>query len=59
MDCECEMSEGIKPLTQKQHELFRIAALSALARSNNGKMLTPDARRWAFHWASAKPSESA
>ena len=36
-------------------ELFRIAAQSALDRSQGGKTLSPDARRWALHWSRVKP----
>lgn len=36
-------------------ELMRLAAVSALQRSRNGRDLEPDARRWAEHWAAVKP----
>ena len=42
-------------LCDEKRELFRIAAQSALNRSQNGATLTPDARRWAQHWAAIKP----
>ena len=32
-------------------ERLRKAALHALATSDNGRKLIPDARRWAMHWA--------
>lgn len=40
---------------EERRELFRIAAQSALDRSNGGKNLNPDARRWATSWARVKP----
>lgn len=40
---------------EEKRELFRIAGQSALDRSNGGKNLDPDARKWAKHYASAKP----
>lgn len=39
----------------EKDELMRIAAQSALDRSQGGKTLTPEARKWAKHWASIKP----
>ena len=36
-------------------DLFRRAGQSALDRSNGGKTLDPDARRWALHWARVTP----
>lgn len=39
----------------ERHELFRIAAQSALDRSRGGRDLAPDARAWAKHWAAVKP----
>ena len=40
---------------QEQRELMRIAAVRALQHSDGGRRLTPDARRWALHWAKVKP----
>ena len=40
---------------EERRELFRIAAQSALNRSRGGRDLSPDARRWAQHWARVKP----
>lgn len=34
---------------------LRKAALHALATSDNGRKLIPDARRWAEHWANHPP----
>ena len=42
-------------MTEEQNELMRIAAQSALDRSDNGRTLEPYAKRWAQHWASQKP----
>lgn len=42
-------------MTDEQRELMRIAAQSALNRSRNGRDLSPDARRWASHWAAIPP----
>lgn len=42
-------------MTDEQRELMRIAAQSALNRSRNGRDLSPDARRWATHWAAIRP----
>lgn len=39
----------------EKDELMRIAAQSALDRSNGGKTLTPEARAWAKRWAAIKP----
>jgi hypothetical protein len=36
-------------------ELFRIAAVSALQRSRNGRDLDEHARAWAFWWAARPP----
>ena len=36
-------------------ELLRIAARSALEHSKGGARLTPEARRWAEHWAKHPP----
>jgi hypothetical protein len=36
-------------------ELMRIAAVSALQRSRNGKDLDEHARKWAFFWAARLP----
>jgi hypothetical protein len=40
---------------EERIELFRRAGQSALDRSNGGKTLDPDARRWALHWARVTP----
>jgi hypothetical protein len=40
---------------EEQRELMRIAAQSALDRSNGGKTLPPEARAWAEHWARIPP----
>lgn len=42
-------------MTDEQRELMRVAAQSALNRSRNGRDLSPDARRWASHWAAIPP----
>lgn len=42
-------------MTDEQKELMRIAAVSALRNSRNGKDLAPDAREWAFEWAARAP----
>lgn len=39
----------------ERNELMRIAAQSALDRSNGGRSLDPEARRWALHWAAIEP----
>ena len=39
----------------EKDELMRIAAQSALDRSNGGKTLSPEARAWAKRWAAIKP----
>jgi hypothetical protein len=39
----------------ERRELLRIAAQSALERSQGGKTLIPDARAWALHWAGMAP----
>ena len=39
----------------EKDELMRLAAQSALDRSQGGKTLTPEARKWAKHWASIPP----
>lgn len=36
-------------------ELMRVAAVSALQRSRNGRDLDEDARQWALHWAARPP----
>ena len=38
-----------------RRELLRIAAQSALDRSQGGRTLIPDARAWAKHWAGMAP----
>lgn len=43
----------------ERRELFRIAAQSTLDRSQGGKTLDPDARRWAKRWAAIKPLDGA
>lgn len=42
-------------MTEEQNELMRIAAQSTLDRSDNGRTLNADAKRWALHWAQKKP----
>ncbi len=39
----------------ERDELMRIAAQSALDRSQGGKTLSPEARAWAKRWAAIKP----
>lgn len=40
---------------EEQAELMRIAAQSALDRSDGGRKLSPEARGWALRHASIKP----
>lgn len=46
---------GMRQQQAERNELMRVAAQSALDRSQGGKTLEPDARRWALHWAAIKP----
>ena len=46
---------GAAELQAERDEMMRIAAVSALRRSNNGRSLDQQARRWALHWSSIKP----
>jgi len=46
---------GIREQQAERNELMRIAAQSALDRSQCGKTLNRDARAWAMHWAAIKP----
>lgn len=39
----------------ERRELFRLAGVNALARSRNGRDLTPDARADALRWAATAP----
>lgn len=50
-----EEYDDMRRRMDERKELFRIAAQSALARSNGGKTLDPHARVWALHWARVKP----
>lgn len=40
---------------EERRELFRIAGVNALARSRNGRDLTPEARADALRWAAIPP----
>lgn len=46
---------GIRQQQEERRELMRVAAQSALDRSQGGKTLDPDARAWALHWAAIAP----
>jgi hypothetical protein len=46
---------GMRQQQAERNELMRVAAQSALDRSQGGKTLDPDARAWALHWAAIKP----
>lgn len=40
---------------EERRELIRVAAVSALQRSRNGRDLSPEAFAWALHWAAQEP----